>query len=225
MAACAGFPGEPGDEPGVPDGPVAVPTVRRERDLHRYVMCVRAVRRFNHQVGVPEAAVDVPGQTVPCHVAQVPGTEGPDELQAHVGRHVLGILDGPGPGEVPLEGAGVALYAAHARLEVGGPCALLLYERVELLVLCALLLYERVELLVLCALLLYERVELDRELQQVLAQYLGPDGVPPLGVVPERLEEIVLAVDGRHAANYTLFSSGWIAQSVAVTVQDWFKPE
>ena len=33
-------------------------------------------------------------------------------------------------------------------------------------------------------------VELSRELQQVLAQYLGPDGVPPLGVVPERFEEI-----------------------------------
>ena len=54
-----------------------------------------------------------------------------------------------------------------------------------------------------CPVFFDEGVELHRELEQVLAQDLGPDGVPPLGVVPERLEEVILVVDGRHGADYT----------------------
>ena len=171
------LPGEPGDETGVPDGPVTVPAVRGELDLHRYVAGVSFVCRFDHQAGVPEAASHVPGQGVSRHLAQVCGVEGPDELQARVGRDAQGVLDGPSPGEVSLDGAGVALYAVQSRIYVD----------------------------VRCPVFFDEGVELDRELQQVFAQYLGPDGVPSLGVVPERLEEIVLAVDGRHDADYTPF--------------------
>ena len=63
--------------------------------------------------GVPEAASHVPGQGVCCHIAQIRGAKGPDELQAHVGRYALGVLDGPGPGKVSLHGAAVALHAVQ----------------------------------------------------------------------------------------------------------------
>ena len=66
-----------------------------------------------------------------------------------------------------------------------------------------------------CSLSLYEGVELDGELEQVLAQNLGPDGVPSLGVVPERLEEVILVVDGRHGADYTPVPAPWSAWPVA----------
>ncbi len=128
-----------------------------------------------------------------CHIAQFPGAEGPEELQAHVGSYPRGVLDGSGPGEVALEGAHVVLDSAHALLEVGGPGALLPGEG---------------------GLLLCEGIEPDRELHQFVAQDLGAHGLPPGRVVPERLEEIVLAVDGRHVADYTRFPAQWPALSV-----------
>ena len=93
---------------------------------------VGPVRGFDHQVGVPKAAPHVPGEGVSRHLAQVTGAQGPDELQAHVGRHVLGILDGPSPGEVPLEGAGVALYAVQPGVYVRMTRPLLLDKGLEL---------------------------------------------------------------------------------------------
>ena len=50
-----------------------------------------------------------------------------------------------------------------------------------------------------------EGVEPDRELEQLVPQDLGAYGLPPGRVVPERLEGIVLVVDGHHVADYTLF--------------------
>ena len=72
-----------------------------------------------------------PWQTASCHIAQVPGAEGPDELQAHVGSDARGVLDGLGPGEVSLEGAGVALYAAQPGLGIRVPSLLLLDKDLE----------------------------------------------------------------------------------------------
>ena len=95
--------------------------------------------------------MDVPGQTVSCHVAQVPGAEGSDELQTHVGRDVLGILDCPGSGEVSLEGTGIALYAVQPGV----------YVRMTR------------------PLLLDKGLELDRELKQFLAQDACSDSLPP----------------------------------------------
>ena len=43
-----------------------------------------------------------------------------------------------------------------------------------------------------------EGVEPDRELEQLVAQDEGPHGLPPGRVVPERLQEVVLIVDGHH---------------------------
>ena len=110
--------------------------------------------------------MDVPGQTVSCHVAQVPGAEGSDELQTHVGRDVLGILDCPGSGEVSLEGAGVALYAVQ-------PGVYVRMTRPQLL---------------------DKGLELDRELKQFLAQNACSDSLPPGWVGVEGSEEVVEGV-------------------------------
>ena len=88
------------------------------------------------------------------------------------------------PGEVSLEGAGVALYAAHT-LEVGGPCVLLLDEGLNILETLAMLLGEVLDVLEATALLPGEGVELldegvepDRELEQLVAQDEGPARPP-----------------------------------------------
>ena len=86
-------------------------------------------------------------RVVSRHLAQVRGAEGPEEQQSHVGRNSLSVLDGPGPGEVSLEGSGVALHTVQSCVYVD----------------------------VCCPVLFDEGVELDRELEQFLAQYLGPD--------------------------------------------------
>ena len=123
------------------------------------------------------------GKTVSCHVAQVPGAEGSDELQTHVGRDVLGILDCPGSGEVSLEGTGVALYAIQPGV----------YVRMTR------------------PLLLDKGLELDRELKQFLAQNACSDSLPPGWVGVEGSEEVVEGVDGRHGGDYTLFAAHWFA--------------
>ena len=97
------------------------------------------------------------------------------------------------------EGTGVALYAAHTLLEVGGPCILLLDEVLDIPQAIALLLHEVLDIVETLAMflgegfeLLDEGVEPDRELEQLVPNDLGADGFPPGRVVPERLEEIVL---------------------------------
>ena len=134
---------------------------------------------------------------------------GPDGLQTHVGGDVLSVLDGPAPVEV-LEGAGVALSAAHALLKVGGPCVLLLDEVLDIL-----------EML---ALLLGEGVELDRELQQFVDQDVCSDGLPPGRVGDEGPEKVVEGADGRHGGDYTPISACLAAalRLASLRLRDWW---
>ena len=85
-------------------------------------------------------------------------------------------------------------------LDIPQAIALLLHEVLDIVETLAMFLGQGFELL-------DEGVEPDRELERLVPQDLGAHGLPLGRVVPERLEEIVLVVDGRHVADYTLFPS------------------